>query len=175
MSLICQLIFYFINKTIAKIQKTTMKNVLRLLFLLSFSTLSLSSTTSAPQGGGMLSVVVNGITASEGIIRVVIYNSDNKFLERDGYVYKQTTPANGKKTVKLDFQMPHGYYSVSAYHDINDNHTLDRNGLGVPTEPYAMSNNPTVKWRKPTFNETKFSFNQPTQTISLDLKQWKER
>jgi uncharacterized protein (DUF2141 family) len=108
-------------------------------------------------------------------VRVVIYNSQDKFLERDGFVFKQTIPVGNKKTVKLDFQMPHGYYSVSAYHDINDNHTLDRNGIGVPTEPYAMSNNPTVKWRKPTFDETKFAFDQNNQTISLDLKQWKER
>jgi uncharacterized protein (DUF2141 family) len=151
-----------------------MKNVLHLLVLIGFSFLSLSST-SPIVGGGILSVVVNGMTSGQGTVRVVIYNSQNKFLERDGFVYKQTIEVGNKKSVKLDFQMPHGYYSVSAYHDINDNHTLDRNGIGVPTEPYAMSNNPTVKWRKPTFDETKFAFNQVNQTISLDLKQWKER
>jgi uncharacterized protein (DUF2141 family) len=164
-----------LNNTFYKIQKTMMKNALRLLFLLVFSLFSLNSSHSAVLGGGILSVVVNGITASQGTIRVVIFNSNDKFLERDGYVFKQTIAVGTKKSVKLDFQMPHGYYAVSAYHDTNDNHTLDRNGLGVPTEPYSLSNNPTVKWRKPTFDETKFAFNQATQTISLDLKQWKER
>jgi uncharacterized protein (DUF2141 family) len=151
-----------------------MKNVLHLLILIIFSFLSVSSSSPNP-GGGILSVVVNGISTGQGTVRVVIYNSQDKFLERDGYVFKQTIAVENKKSVKLDFQMPHGYYSVSAYHDINDNHTLDRNGLGVPTEPYAMSNNPTVKWRKPSFDETKFAFNQANQTISLELKQWKER
>jgi uncharacterized protein (DUF2141 family) len=157
-------------------QKATMKNVLPLLLLIGFSFFSLgSSSPSHGFGGGILSVIVNGIASGEGTIRVVIYNSQNKFLERDGFVFKQTIEVGSKKSVKLDFQMPHGYYSVSAYHDINDNHLLDRNGIGVPTEPYAMSNNPTVKWRKPTFDETKFAFNQNNQTISLELKQWKER
>jgi uncharacterized protein (DUF2141 family) len=157
-------------------QKATMKNVLPLLLLIGFSFFSLgSSSPLRVLGGGVLSVVVSGIASGEGTVRVVIYNSQDKFLERDGYVFKQTISVGNKKSVKLDFQMPHGYYSVSAYHDINDNHLLDRNGIGVPTEPYAMSNNPTVKWRKPTFNETKFAFNQTNQTISLDLKQWKER
>lgn len=152
-----------------------MKNVFYALFLFTFSLLSLSSTPHHAIGGGVLSVIVNGITVGQGTVRVVIFNSQNKFLERDGYVFKQTIAVGNNKSVKLDFQMPHGYYAVSAYHDINDNHTLDRNGIGVPTEPYALSNNPTVKWRKPSFDETKFAFNQATQTISLDLKQWKER
>jgi uncharacterized protein (DUF2141 family) len=151
-----------------------MKNVLHLLILISFSFLSATSS-STNLDGGILSVVVNGISTGQGTVRVVIYNSQDKFLERDGFVFKQTIAVGNKKSVKLDFQMPHGYYSVSAYHDINDNHTLDRNGLGVPIEPYAMSNNPTVKWRKPSFDETKFAFNQANQTISLELKQWKER
>ena len=152
-----------------------MKNALKGLFLLVFSIFSLSFTPPAELGEGVLSVVVNGIAASSGTVRVVIYNSNNHFLERDGYVYKQVMEVGNKKSVKLDFKMPHGYYSVSVYHDINDNHTLDRNGLGVPNEPYAMSNNPSVKWRKPTFDETKFAFNQLNQTISLDLKLWKDR
>ena len=152
-----------------------MKNALKGLFLLVFSVFSLSFNPPVELGEGVLSVVVNGIAASSGTVRVVIYNSNNHFLERDGYVYKQVMEVGNHKSVKLDFKMPHGYYSVSAYHDVNDNHNLDRNGLGVPNEPYAMSNNPSVKWRKPTFDETKFAFNQLNQTISLDLKLWKDR
>jgi uncharacterized protein (DUF2141 family) len=153
-----------------------MKNILCGLLLLSFSFLSFSfSPPPRLDGGGVLSVVINGISTAQGTVRVVIYNSQDNFLERDGYVYKQVIAVGNNKSVKLDFKMPHAYYVVSAYHDINDNHTLDRNGLGLPIEPYALSNNPTVKWRKPTFDETKFAFNQANQTISLDLKLWKER
>ena len=153
-----------------------MKNILYGLLLFGFSFLSFGFK-SPPRldGGGVLSVVINGIATQQGTVRVVIYNSQDNFLERDGYVYKQTIAVGNKKSVKLDFHMPHAYYVVSAYHDINDNHTLDRNSLGLPIEPYALSNNPTVKWRKPTFDETKFAFNQANQIISLDIKLWKER
>ncbi len=152
-----------------------MKNVLQLVFLLAFSFFSMSLSRPSPRGGGMLSVIVSGITTQQGVVRVVIFNSQDKFLERDGYVFKQTVAVGNKKSVQLDFQIPHGYYAVSAYHDINENRTLDRNGLGVPIEPYALSNNPTVKWRKPSFDETKFAFDQSNQTISLNLKTWKDR
>jgi uncharacterized protein (DUF2141 family) len=157
------------------IQQTTIKKALRLSFLLVIALFSLNFSPTRAPNGGILSVVVNGITEAGGTVRVVIFNSENKFLERDGYVYKQSVVVGSQKSVKLDFQMPHGYYAVSAYHDLNDNRTMDRNGLGLPTEPYSLSNNPSVKWRKPTFNETKFAFNQANQTISLDLKQWKDR
>jgi uncharacterized protein (DUF2141 family) len=157
------------------IQKTTREIALRLVFLLGFSLFSLNFTESTVKGGGVLSVVINGITHSSGTIRVVIFNSEYKFLERDGFVYRQVIAVGTKKSVQLDFQIPHGYYAVSAYHDINDNHNLDRNGLGVPNEPYALSNAPSVKWRRPTFNETKFAFNQANQTITLEVKQWKDR
>jgi uncharacterized protein (DUF2141 family) len=156
-------------------QRTTIRTALRLLFLLLFSLFSPHTSQSTALDGGILSVVVDGIANPNGTVRVVIFNSEYKFLDRDGYVFKQVIAVNGKKSVKLDFQMPHGYYAVSAYQDINDNHNLDRSTVGLPTEPYALSNNPTVKWRKPTFNETKFAFNQATQTISLTLKEWKDR
>lgn len=152
-----------------------MKNAFKKAFLLVYALFSLSFSPPAELGEGILSVVVNGVEVASGTVRVVIYNSNNKFLERDGYVYKQVMEVGNKKSVKVDFKIPNGYYSVSVYHDINDNHSLDRNGLGVPNEPYAMSNNPTVKWRKPTFDETKFAFNQSNQTISLNLKLWKDR
>ncbi|MDZ7877642.1 MAG: DUF2141 domain-containing protein [Saprospiraceae bacterium] len=152
-----------------------MKNILYKLLLFGFSFLSFGFTFPSRLGGGVLSVVIDNIMAAQGTVRVVLFNSQDNFLERDGYVYKQTIAVGNKKSVKLDFQIPHAYYVVSAYHDINDNHTLDRNALGLPIEPYALSNNPTVKWRKPSFDETKFAFNQANQTIYLGLKLWKER
>ena len=91
-----------------------MKNALKRVFLLVFTLFSLSFNPPAELGEGVLSVVVNGIAASSGTVRVVIYNSNNKFLERDGYVYKQVIEVGNKKSVKLDFKIPHGYYSVSA-------------------------------------------------------------
>ena len=127
------------------------------------------------KSNGILSVFISGIDTPTGSIRVAIYNSQDKFLEKKSYAFTQNKPVGNNKTLRFDFNMPNAYYSVTCYHDINDNHELDKNYMGVPVEPYAMSNNFNVKWRRPTFDETKFAFDQINQTISLDLKQWKER
>ena len=69
----------------------------------------------------------------------------------------------------------HDIVIVTSYHDLNDNRMLDKNGMGIPTEPYGISNGFNTKWRKPTFDETKFAFNETNQTIYLDVKRWKDR
>ncbi len=124
---------------------------------------------------GVLTVYVSGIDTPEGSIRIAIYNSPNGFLEKSSYVFTQNKPVGNNKSLRFDFNMPHGYYAVSCYHDINDSHSLDKNYMGIPVEPYALSNNVNIKWRRPTFDETKIAFSKPSQTIYLEVKRWKDR
>ncbi len=127
------------------------------------------------KSNGILSVIVSGIDNSSGSIRVAIYNSEDNFLEKKSYVYTQNKPVGNNKSLRFDFNIPNGFYAVSCYHDIDDNHELNKNYMGVPVEPYAISNNFNVKWRRPTFDETKIAFSKPAQTIYLEVKRWKDR
>ena len=123
----------------------------------------------------ILTVVVGGIDTPSGTIRVAIYNSQDHFLEKDKFVFNKTIVVGNNKSVRLDFILPHAYYAVTCYHDINDNHRLDQNYMGIPQEPYALSNNVSIKWRRPTFDETKFAVTKAAQTIYLEVKRWKDR
>lgn len=127
------------------------------------------------KANGVLSVVVSGMSERSGSVRVAIYNSQDKFLEKTGFAYSKSAPVGNNKSVRIDFNIPLGAYAVTCYHDINDNRLLDQNYMGIPQEPYAMSNNVNIKWRRPTFDETKFAFSKPAQTISLEVKLWKDR
>ncbi len=120
-------------------------------------------------------VIISGIATNAGSVRVAIYDRAENFLQTKKYTYTKSLAAGNNASVQLDFDIPNGDYAVTAYHDINDDHHLDQNYMGIPTEPYALSNNVSVKWRRPTFNETKISFIQQEQTIYLQLKKWKER
>ncbi len=126
-------------------------------------------------GNGILTVIVNGIDTQSGTVRVAVFNDPKKFLEKQGYAYNQVVAVGNQKSVKINFNIPFGTYAVTCYHDINDNHVLDQNYMGIPQEPYAMSNNVSVKWRRPTFDETKFVFSKPTQTIYFEVKRWSDR
>ncbi len=123
----------------------------------------------------VMHVIINGVKQNVGSVRVAVYDKAETFLEPKKYIYTKSIVADMNSPMQLDFSLPFGDYAVTAYHDLNDDHHLDQNYLGVPTEPYALSNNVNVKWRRPTFEETKITFNQTEQTVSLQLKKWKER
>ena len=48
--------------------------------------------------------------------------------------------AAGEHSVTFD-GLPDGDYGVKAYHDVNGNGRMDANPFGMPTEPFAFSNN----------------------------------
>ena len=145
----------------------------KLLFIL--FPIFLHGFTLSNKGNGVLTIFISGIDTPSGSIRVAIYNSEDGFLEKNKYVFTQNKPVGNNKSLRFDFNMPHGYYAISCYHDIDDNRTLDKNYMGVPVEPYALSNNINIKWRRPSFDETKIAFSKPSQTIYLEVKRWKDR
>ena len=50
-----------------------------------------------------------------------------------------------------------GVYSVSLFHDENNNGVLDTKGLfGIPSEPYGFSNNPRTTFGPPSFENCTF-------------------
>jgi uncharacterized protein (DUF2141 family) len=150
-----------------------MKKMLRFSTFLLFIILFVSANR--PLNEGILSIIVSNVdTQKGGQVRVAIYNKQDGFLEPKRFAFTNFAPAN-QPTMRFDFKMPFGTYAATSYQDFNNNRNLERNSVGVPTEPYALSNNINVKWRKPTFNETKFGFTQSNQTVNLELKYWQDR
>ncbi|HEY9703323.1 MAG TPA: DUF2141 domain-containing protein, partial [Allocoleopsis sp.] len=146
-------------------------NILKLLSLslVCFHILGTSPTK------GRLNVIINGIKSQQGSVRVAIYNSSETFLDEKKFVFSNSTNVGKTPQVQLSFDVPYGTYSVSCYHDVNNDTKLDKSSFGFPVEPYAFSGNDIAKWRKPTFNETKFTLQEPQLNLNLQLKHWKER
>lgn len=65
--------------------------------------------------------------------------------------------------------LPPGTYGVSVFEDLNGNHKLDHNLLGVPREPVGASNNPRPRMGPPRFQECSFHVGEKTQTITISL------
>jgi uncharacterized protein (DUF2141 family) len=63
-----------------------------------------------------------------------------------------------------------GRYAVVVYHDENDNHKFDRNWIGLPTEGFGVSNNPTFHLAPPNFEESAFDVNGELINIEVNVK-----
>ena len=123
---------------------------------------------------GQLKVHVLGVAANGGDIHVAVYR-EATFLQDESALSSLVLSPQGKNEVTGQLEpLPFGTYAVAVYQDMNGNGQLDKNAVGIPTEPYAFSNNPAVKWRAPTFKETALQLNQAKQAISITLKYWKD-
>jgi uncharacterized protein (DUF2141 family) len=75
--------------------------------------------------------------------------------------------AAGERTVTFE-GLPVGEYAVRAFHDLNGNGRMDTNPFGMPTEPYAFSNNARGNMGPASWDRAKFTVDGVTaQTISI--------
>jgi uncharacterized protein (DUF2141 family) len=75
----------------------------------------------------------------------------------------------GALQLQVDTNLPPGIYAVSVYEDLNGNHKLDRNFVGIPREPVGVSNNAPARMGPPHFGECSFRLGSAAQTISISL------
>lgn len=147
-----------------------------IILLLPLFFVSATSTKSISNGKGRLRVIISGIDPKKGgSLRVAVFNNAGSFLEPKGFYAAQAPNINGQTSMTVDFDLPHATYAVTTYQDFNSNRRIDQNSLGIPQEPYDMSNNPNVKWRAPSYNECKFVFSETERTIYLQLRYWTDR
>ena len=105
-----------------------------------------------------LTVVVEGVNDKGGNVGMLVFNSDKGWPDnrqaalRDIAVEAHT----GTNTIEVP-NLPAGDYAVAVIHDVNKNHKLDKNFMGVPTEQWGMSTNPSHGLKAPSFDSVKFS------------------
>ena len=58
-----------------------------------------------------------------------------------------------------------GAYALRIMHDVNDNGELDANFVGIPTEPWAFSNNATGNFGPPTWEDVRFEVQGETEQV----------
>lgn len=120
---------------------------------------SLSSLAFAESTGSELTVDVLGIGKLEGVVMMSLERRADGEVSR---VSGARVPATATQVSYRFDDLEDGVYSVSLFHDANDNGELDSNMLGIPQEAYGASNNPRVM-RRPTFEETQFDVSSDTR------------
>lgn len=118
--------------------------------------------------GTPLTVVVNGLESDKAPVVVRVYTEAN-FLDKTPDKFKfRVKPQGGKVTHKVE-GMNYGDVAIVAYQDMNDNDNLDRNGVGMPLEPYAFSNDFRPKVKAPDFSDCKFTYNEKSNTVTVNM------
>jgi uncharacterized protein (DUF2141 family) len=136
--------------------------------LLTLPALALMCTLAAAANASDLTVTITDIREAKGSLMVAVVNSDAAWNSKEKPVAAQKVSATQGEMKLLFKDLPAGTYAVQVMHDENDNGQLDANFLGIPSEGYGFSNNPTVM-RRPNFDEARFVF-EATATIVIRLR-----
>ena len=101
---------------------------------------------------GTLIIELNEQVSREGNLLIYIFDDADAFPKHKDKVYRFVV-VDAKKDLKsiLVQNLPFKEYAVIAVHDINGNNKMDRNWLGLPAEPYALSGNPKFHMGPPKY------------------------
>ncbi len=121
--------------------------------------------------GKPIHVHIHGIRNAHGTVKAVLYGPDpNDFLIKGKKTDKEREPAREGSMTLCVAAPVFGNYAVVVYHDENDNHKFDRNWIGLPSEGFGVSNNPSLFFAAPKFEESSFEVNGELTQIDVDLK-----
>lgn len=115
-----------------------------------------------------LTVEINNVATSDGVIMVQIMRSEAEFKDEAPAIASYMQRAQAGNMVISASNLPGGEYAIRVMHDTNGNGELDSNFVGMPKEPWAMSNNARGNFGPPRWEDVKFKLEgQVTQTLQL--------
>ncbi|MEM9181327.1 MAG: DUF2141 domain-containing protein [Pseudomonadota bacterium] len=102
-----------------------------------------------------LTVNVEGIAQAKGSIMMGLF--DEATYNGDGAVNGANLKVEGDSVTAVFEGLEPGEYAVRLYHDVNDDGEMNTNPFGMPTEPYAFSNDAKGRFGPAKWDAAKFT------------------
>ncbi len=114
--------------------------------------------TAGAMAQGKISVTVEGLKNTKGLVYVTLQNSAEMFESKTDKFYKVAVIniENGERNCMFE-NIPAGIYAATILHDEDSNKKLTTNFIGMPTEGFGFSNNAKGKMSKPSFKVASFT------------------
>lgn len=119
--------------------------------------LTLSAGWPAAWASTDLLVRIGGIQAPLGQVGCSLFADASGFPMDNARAQQQWLPAQADGVTCRFAGLAPGRYAVSVGHDLNGNRRVDTNLVGMPTEPWGVSNNARPALRAPRFDEAAFT------------------
>lgn len=106
--------------------------------------------------------------ARTGQIMVALYDSQAAYDGNGQPVRHAMVDASADPASAVFEGLPAGTYGAKMFHDVNGNGRMDTNPFGMPTEPYAFSNNAVGNMGPAGWDRASFAVTgDTTQTIRI--------
>ncbi|MEZ5651679.1 MAG: DUF2141 domain-containing protein [Burkholderiaceae bacterium] len=109
---------------------------------------------SLPATAATLTVEITDISQARGTLNIALYDSEQTFRKTQARGVRVPAKAD---TVSVEIaDLAAGHYAVLVFHDLNDNHQLDTNLLGMPKEPWGGSLQGRTVFGTPAWKDVQF-------------------
>jgi uncharacterized protein (DUF2141 family) len=119
--------------------------------------LVMASTQSIAMSG-VLRINVENVKNDEGVVRVLLYDSEDTFLKT--HALEASAPAVEGATQIVFMGLEAGKYAAVAFHDDDSNGKIDRNFLGIPVDGFGFSGEAGGKLKRPDHEEAAIDVTQ---------------
>ncbi|MBL8645338.1 MAG: DUF2141 domain-containing protein [Rhodospirillaceae bacterium] len=115
-------------------------------------------------------ITVKNVKSDKGVITVDLHGDDpSRWLKKGGRIGRVRVPAVPGET-KICMPVEHaGTYAFALYHDKDHNLKLNKTWIGLPDEPFAVSNDAPIRLGPPSFKDASFQITGPLTPESVEL------
>ena len=132
---------------------------------------SLAGLVAVPVAAADLAVEVSGIRSDAGRVFIAVHTPrEGEEFPYSGGMFAGLQHRAREGSVRFVLRdVPAGRYAVNAFHDENDNGSLDSNLLGIPTEGYGFANDPPTSFGPPEFDEAAVTVGDAPVTAAMSM------
>ncbi|WP_144604350.1 DUF2141 domain-containing protein [Algoriphagus algorifonticola] len=119
-----------------------------------------------------ISLTVSNCRSNQGMVRILIFDQESGFPDNRKKALKSISlPIKNQESKIAILDLKPGKYSISTFHDEDENGELNKNPFGYPSEKYGFSNNPRVIFTPPSFEKCSFELKaNQVREININLR-----
>jgi uncharacterized protein (DUF2141 family) len=119
---------------------------------------------------GALTILFEGIETPTGTIMMSLFDSAAAYNDGGDPVQVAIAPIDGT-TATVEFEgLAPGNYAVKAFHDVDGDMQMSTNPFGMPTEPFAFSNNAPAQGGPAKWEAARFAVAPGANRITITIK-----
>ena len=147
-----------------------MNNFKSILTAVAMAGASFSAAAVAQNAGSSLTVTFTGIEEKEGAVVGVLFDSEAAYEGKGAPVRTIFVTADKAEVATMVEGLSPGTYAIKAFHDIDGDHKMGSNPYGMPTEPFAFSNNAQGNMGPAKWADAKFDVKVGANVHSIIIK-----
>lgn len=123
------------------------------------------AATAAHAGSATLTVAFEGLQPKGAVLAALYSNADDYAVDANArYGRIDVTTAQAAITFA---DLPEGEYAIKMFHDVNGDGKMNTNPFGMPTEPFAFSNNAVGNTGPAKWDAARFAVSAPVTTQNI--------